>query len=222
LTSQQKAIEQYLDMLGAARGGSTIDPLRWGAILTRVSRLTEIPAAELARRFRVSKKQGRSAPAAAAAAPAPAAPAIKRPSTAQDRTERWIIGSLLAQPALWMRVQKDAQPQDFTDPQRKALAETLWSHHRDEGEPSFSDVLGLLNDNSLKELAVALLEEVEAMSDIDQTLSDALAHLQQTRRRQDERKLIATLQSTDGGDEIELLRKLQERAREPDIRRAAP
>jgi DNA primase len=220
LTSQQKAIEQYLDMLGSARGGSTIDPLRWGAILTRVSRLTEIPAAELTRRFRVPKKQGRSAPAAAAAAPA--APVVRRPPTAQDRTERWIIGSLLAQPGLWMRIQKDAQPQDFVDPQRKALAETLWSHHRNEGEPSFSDVLGMLNDDSLKELAVALLEEVEAMHDIDQTLGDALAHLQQARRRQDDRKLMASLKSTDGADEIEVLRKLQERAREPDIRRAAP
>jgi hypothetical protein len=80
----------------------------------------------------------------------------------------------------------------------------------------------MLNDDSLKELAVALLEEVEAMHDIDQSLSDALAHLQQARRRQDDRKLMASLKSTDGADEIEVLRKLQERAREPDIRRAAP
>ena len=63
------------------------------------------------------------------------------------------------------------------------------------------------------------------MTEIDQTLNDALAHMQDVRRRQDERKLVATLKSgceTAAGDEVELLRKLQERARQPDIRRAAP
>ena len=58
-------------------------------------------------------------------------------------------------------------------------------------------------------------------------LNDAIAHMQHSRRRQDERKLLAQLKRNSDStgpqeqakDEVELLRQLQERARQPDIRR---
>ena len=42
LTGRQKAVEEYLALLADSRRG-TNDPLRWGAALSRVSRLTDIP-----------------------------------------------------------------------------------------------------------------------------------------------------------------------------------
>src|SRR5215211_7097585 len=55
LTGQQKAVEEYLKLLAAAREGGPVDSLRWGQALSRVSRLTEIPREELNRRFGRSK-----------------------------------------------------------------------------------------------------------------------------------------------------------------------
>src|SRR5207253_1362494 len=42
LTQQQKLAEKYLELLGAARG-KTIDPLRWGKIISDASDKTGIP-----------------------------------------------------------------------------------------------------------------------------------------------------------------------------------
>jgi DNA primase len=230
LTSQQKAVEQYLELLASARGSGPVDPLRWGAVLIRVSRLTEIPAEELNKRFRTRKRPATQRTNATPDAPlAPSRDeqeAPRRIDGAQDRAESWLLGVLLAQPNRWTKVQQFVQPQDFTDATRRRLAEVYWVHQRDEGEPVFSELLGLLgDDDATKELAISLLEEIEGLSDLDQTLTDALAHLGQNRRRADEKKLVAELRRTSDSprraeDEVELLRQLQERARQPDIRRS--
>jgi hypothetical protein len=121
-----------------------------------------------------------------------------------------------------MDVQQQIQPTDFSDENRRKLAEIYWEQQRHDGEPQFNALLGLLDDPQLKELALSLFEEVEALSNVDQMLEDALAHLQKSRRRTDQNKLVAQLRRSDSPaeDEAELLRKLQERAREPDIRRS--
>ena len=61
LTGQQKAVQEYLELLGSARGSGPVDGLRWGSALVRVSRLTQIPADELHRRFRGTKASPRAA-----------------------------------------------------------------------------------------------------------------------------------------------------------------
>ena len=65
LTGQQKAVQQYLEVLAKAREGGPVDSLRWGSALARVSRLTGIPTDELNRRF--------------SSRPAPAPPAGDQP-----------------------------------------------------------------------------------------------------------------------------------------------
>jgi DNA primase len=219
LTSQQKAVEQYLDLLAKARGSGPVDALRWGSVLARVSRLTDIPADELNRRFKASRAR-RGGPAPRGEEPAGTAVG----TDGSGRAERWLLGALLAEPARWQTVQQLLRPQDFTDGMHRKLADVYWRHQRDEGEPAFNELLGLLDDPGLKELAVAALEEVQGMESLDQTVEDALAHLRHARRRQDERKLMAELRRTSDAsrpeeDEVEILRKLQERARQPDIRR---
>jgi DNA primase len=221
LTSQQKAVQQYLELLADARGSGPIDSIRWGSVLARVSRLTEIPMEELNRRFKTSSRRS-AKPQAAQAEPVVE---NKRLSTAQDHAERWLLGSLFVNPSRWMDVQQQVQPRDFSDENRRKLAEIYWEQQKDEGEPQFSALLGLLDDPQLKELAVSLLEEVEVLSNLDQTLDDALTHMGRARRRVDQNKLVAELRSVGDSprsaeDEVELLRKLQERAREPDIRRS--
>lgn len=237
LTGQQRAIEQYLELLAGARGSGPVDPIRWGAILARVSRLTEIPTEELNRRFRSSRRSlARPAPrpqsgdAQVDGAPEPnmSAPAYK-PLTAQDRAERWVLGVLLAEPNRWAQVQQFLHPQDFTDAQRRKLAEIYWAHQRDEGEPAFNELLAMLDEPEQKELAVRLLDEAQGFESLDQAIDDAVAHMRRASLRQDDNKLLAELKrnsdstkaAESGKDEVELLRQMQERARQPDIRRMA-
>jgi DNA primase len=232
LTGRQKAIREYLDLLASARGSGPIDPIRWGQILARVNRLTEMPVADLNQVFRLS----RAKPTRAAAQPAPESAA---PIDANIRAQRWILGALLSEPHRWREVQAHVHVEDFSDPMMRTIAEAYWSHQRDEGEPVLNEFLSALSDGA-KEVAIELVQEVEQLADTQRTLADALAHLAQQRRREQERKLVAELRRTsdakraaaegntlgnepgqhrDDQDEIALLAKLQEQARRPDLGR---
>jgi DNA primase len=261
LTARQKAVEEYLQVLASARGSGPVDPLRWGQALARVSRLIEIPAEELNRRFRSPKNPPRrpavsvgsgagkveTVEAAAAAQPEP-----PRPLDATGRAERRILGILLLEPARWMRVQRSVHVEDFSVPLHRRLAELYWEHQRHEGEPVFNEFLGQIGDDAaLVDLAVEAVDEVEALASAqrdddeepgaESVLRDALEHLEQTRRLRESQKLVAALQrktherqpqesqnqnngqgnaaAANDDDEVSLLIEVQNKARQPDLRR---
>lgn len=249
LTGQQKAVEEYLKTLADARGSGPVDAIRWGQALSRVSRLTEIPREELNRRFGRPKATATPGMAGQANRPsiAPARPTTNRAATkrilsAQDRAERWLLGILLLEPFRWTKVQQSVDVSDFTDPVRRRLAELYWQYQRDEGEPVFNEFLGLLRDGGqagssspegvnvptgedLVALAVETVDEVEALADASTTLSESLAHFEAVRRKRDEQKLMAELrrtseERTNEQAEIDLLKRLQEKARMTDLRRS--
>jgi DNA primase len=223
LTVRQKAVEQYLEELAAARGTGPVDAVRWGMALQRVSRMTDIPVDVLNRQFKPARHQ----PYRSAAQTVPnesARPAPTGPKTARDRAERWILGILLAEPSRWEQVQHDVHTDDFTDEGRKKLAETYWQHQRDEGEPVFAEFLGTLGELGLTELAVELVDEVEALEDMGALLTDAVGHMKESRGRQEGQQLMSALRRTSDERlpeqaEVDLLRQLQEKARKPDLRR---
>lgn len=236
LTGQQKAAAQYLELLAGARGSGPIDPMRWGAALTRVSRLTEIPVEDLHRRFKGHKPPGSAGIAARKAEEAqvaeqgeptnvsPPLPDAPPMDGAQRWAERWLLGALLVEPRHWAEVQRHVTTDDFADPANRRLAEAYWSHQRDEGEPVFSEFLGGL-DELLGQLAVELVGEVEQLENVQATVNAALGHWAGVRRMREERKIVADLrrageEKTGTTDEADLLRQLQEKARQPDLRRA--
>ena len=144
--------------------------------------------------------------------------------TAQDRAERWVLGGVLLEPRRWQQVQLSVQVDDFQEPVRRKLADILWTHQREEGEPVFNELLAGLPEDSLRVLAIELVEEVEQLAEIDQTLRGALEHFAEVRRkRQDERAVAearrVTGQNASEQSEVELLRRLQESARTPNLRR---
>lgn len=234
LTGQQKAVEQYLGTLAQARGSGPIDGLRWGAALTRVSRLTGIAVEELNRRFRLRRPAARR-PAMAAEPESAVAPSsegepelsdnteVARPAGAQVRAERHLLGCLLAQPRWWFEVQTQVSLEDFLDPGNRRLAEVYWDYQRNEGEPVFAEFLGFLEPLRLSERAILLVEEVESLSDFDGTLASALEFIRYAKERREAAKLGAQLRrSTDENEDseaVDLLRKLSDAARRPDLRR---
>lgn len=224
LTGQQKAVQQYLDLLANARGGGPVDSLRWGSALARVSRLTEIPIDELNRQFKV-RKPGRQAARGSGPAdtsthespgieptidasppPDPVLPTVPI-SAARDRAERQILGLLLSEPHRWHDVQVNLHTDDFLNARHRRIAEVYWTHQRDEGEPVFNQFLDLLGDPNLSELSIELVGEIEGLISnlevaeeqkaiVDQSLAEALGFLTQAKHDQSQQKLLATLRRT--------------------------
>lgn len=210
VTSQQKAVTAYLDLLAQARGAGPVDDMRWGAVLSRISRLTEMPLDDLHRRFRKPAKPTglpRRSADSSVARPQPAVetptPAVQSPAEnvahAREVAERQILGILLREPNRWQQVQMTVHPETFVDAARRRLADAYWGHQRDEGEPVFSELLGTLNDD-LKSLAIELLEAAEALADVDATLAGAMGMFDEDRRRQELQKQIAEIRRISQGD----------------------
>jgi len=241
LTSRQQAVQRYLETLASARGSTNIDPIRWGQALARVSRLTEIPAEELNRRFKIaparrgnirqagSAKSGRVAEAQVGGTNQPTMDAPAIGLTARQRAEGFILGLLFAEPGRWQDIQQNLKPGDFTDEALRRIAESYWQHQQDEGEPVFNEFLALLSDVDLKSLAVKWADEVSAAAEKEKYLTDSLLHIMRERDIEEKRKLVVECRRTDEqeiaekGDrsaEKEVLRKLHEKARIPDMRRA--
>ncbi len=229
LTGQQKAVQQYMETLAAARESGPVDSLRWHSALARVSRLTDIPADSLNKRFRMKPAVAKTAPIQVAAedestTTVPSSPKPRGPLNASDVSERWILAILLAEPHRWSELQQQVHPADFTDSARRKLAEMFWQQQQDEGEPVFSEFLGMLNDQEAATLAVELVEEFDSLTDVDARLKDAIGFLEEVRRSAEKEKHMAQLRRTNvtaspGGTEDDPLRKLQETARRPDLRR---
>jgi hypothetical protein len=224
LTGQTKAVELYLSTLASARGTGPVDSLRWGQALARVSRMTDIPVEELNRRFRVGKTK-----------PISRQPSDRQevtdteesqigfvrpgPLTAADRAERFILGILLNEPKRWQQVQQHVQPAQFNDRLRQQLAERYWDHQRNEGEPVFSEFLSLLDSDPLKQLAIELVDETEQLADVEKLLNDSIGHLEEVRKRHATDQLVAEARKTDEVDELELLRRLSDHKKQPDLRK---
>jgi DNA primase len=237
LTSRQQAVQQYLETLAAARGSGTIDPIRWGAALARVSRLTETPMEELNRRFRIRPGKGRQAVMAQVedgGVPKSNAPA--RTLTARQRAEGFILGLLFAEPSRWHRIQQELKPSDFTDDTLRRIAELFWRHLQDEGEPVFNEFLAVLSDVELKSVAVKWADEVSSLEDPERYLDESLLHIIRERECEEQREIMVELRRSasrelpattaqspepqrDLSVDKETLRKLQEKARHPDLKR---
>jgi DNA primase len=226
LTGQQKAAQQYLELLANARQGGPVDTLRWGSALARVSRLTDIPVEVLHRKFgKTGQKEAKRPISGQNVEPDRhvTAPAV-RPVDGRYLAESQVLGVLLLQPNRWAKVQTVVGVQDFGDTKLKSLAEAYWNHQREEGEPVFNEFIDSLKEAELKSLAIELADAVEEL-ELEVTLSAALHYLAESRRRSEDQKIVAALRR-DGSDgelsedeQVKLLKKLQESARQPDLRR---
>jgi DNA primase len=192
LTGQQKAVESYLQLLARARESGPVDQMRWGQVLSRVNRLTNVPIEDLHRRFRKKPAAGRPvAPSEAMPAEEPSRPEEPEPKIplAQELAERQMMGILLREPQRWHKVKLAVHPEDFAGRSRRKLAQIYWQHQQDVGEPVFNEFLGLLQDDPVcKEAALNLIEFAEDIAEVEVTLDGALNFLAEERRRREEQK----------------------------------
>ncbi len=252
LTRQQKVVSEYLELLADARGTGPVDSIRWGQVLTRVSRLTGIAVDELNRRFKAKPTVRKSSPQSQSQAVSTGLTSDKvspqgvdenrpntgdrpqgdyplesdaelselssrRPLSAQDRAERWILGILLAQPSRWHDVQKHVAVEDFASEICRRIARVYWDHQRDEGEPVLNEFLSTLKSDAQKVFAIELVNEIDRLTEVDQLLADALAHFDKAKQRREEQELRRGTESHLSEEEqIARLRRLQNLASKPD------
>ena len=86
-----------------------VDQMRWGAVLSRVSRLTEIPIDDLHRRFRKKKA---TVPSVTDGVVEPVTNGVKLP-LAQELAERQMLGILLREPSRWNKLRNQIHPEDL-------------------------------------------------------------------------------------------------------------
>lgn len=221
-TARAKAVEAYLERLSAARGSGPVDPIRWGAILARVAKVTQIPADDLNRRFRIQ----RPAPQRQFGRPDQqnpnttvniSSPKRSNVSTARVAAERWILGGLLHSPSAWQEVQQVVSIDDFMAENLRPLAEWYWDHQRNEGEPDLAEVVAVLDSGPLKTLVIELASEAEAMNN-PKMLADGVGFIRRAKELQAQTKLSGQLRRSKeerlGDDfEIDALTKLQDASR---------
>ena len=241
LAGQQRAAREYLDLLHEVKASGSIDPMRWGAVIARVSKLTEIPAEDLHRRFGKTRKPPQRRPNIPNSQP-PAGGALDNGGVAsgasdtsrsameeekvdlpggQELAERQVMGILLAEPGLWHRVQMVLRPGEMLHPRIRTMAQSYWGHQRDEGEPVLAEFLDLL-EPGLKTLAIELVDAADDMNDRLAVLDGALAYLKDSKEKRENQRRLAVLRAEKDMSEaqqIELLRQLEKTARQPDLRR---
>lgn len=221
LTGEQKAVEAYLSLIASARGGpgaGGVDPIRWGAALTRIESHTGIPIAQLSERFNTTRPQRpasphrpssiahrTSAPPETPSQTTSSAPYQKTTvSDAQRKAERWILGILLAEPARWMNVQTQVSPHQFREAAHTRFASWYWDHLREVGEMPFAELLSELPDEEMRDLALDLIEESEKLPEIEATLQGALRYFAELTAKSQEAKHRALAQRKDANEEDQL------------------
>jgi hypothetical protein len=228
LTGRTKAVESYLERLSAARAGGPVDSIRWGSILARVSKFTQIPVDDLNRRFKATRpataRQGqnftqsaRSAASDNRSVPVKNPPTVRLVPPARRQAERWILGGLFNHPDAWQQVQQVLDGSEFMVEELRPLAEWYWDYQRHEGQPVLEELIAALASDDLKSLVIELANEVESMNNAHQTLAEAVGFLQQEKQRQAQNKLLGQLRRThqerDDVTEVDLLRQFSEAAR---------
>jgi hypothetical protein len=149
---------------------------------------------------------------------------------------------LLNEPGRWHDIQQHVHVEDFTDESLRKIAEIYWRQQRDEGEPILNELLTLLDEvekdgkttgesstgPDLKSIAVRCSNEASTGDNPDEMLAGCIQFLLGERRRIEEQKHVADLRRTDLNNlsaeenlsaDIDSLRKLQEKARQPDLKR---
>ncbi len=139
LTGRQRAVDEYLRLIGSARDGVTgrVDEARWGGVLRRIERLTGLSMEVLHRRLEPPRRSARAEPRQVQPVEQ------ERPALGRAVVPGWhLLGSLFREPSLWEQVQEHVGPEDLHDRKQRWVAEHFWEHLRHEGEPTFRRVAG--------------------------------------------------------------------------------
>ncbi len=210
LPEKRAILEEFLRLVVSSSAYGSIDALREGLLIGKVSELVGLSPADVSEQMRrLSRRIRRTG------GPADQADAVQADAGgATVRAEQWLLGVLINEPELFESVRDSISPEMFAEPLLKSIAEHLW---RLAGE-SRLEMTALLTAGETEQWGRVVTDLQSAGQDrgsYTQTLADAADVLVRRRRLEQMQQLKA---DTDA-DRNDLLRKISEEARKPDPRR---
>ena len=185
LGARHRSLEKLMDEL-AALGFGDLPGVRRAPVLERVAELLHVPAADLEQAM--PRRRSRAAAQTPDQTP-DETPDLWAESAdvppARRRAERELLGALIYQPNLRHQPVNDAsepitkvlEPELFTDPAARRLAEVVWARLRQDRGFTVQQLMGDLDHPSLRDLAGALYLDAETSLSGDELTP--LEHLRQ-------------------------------------------
>lgn len=208
LALRQNATREFMTFVAQSMtgpAGQSMDPIRRGLLIGRLSELTGMTADEVGKLL-AKAPASRNGPSAEPPAPS-AMPAGTLVGPAA--VEGWVLGTLLTEPPLYATIREEMHLDLFVHfrPLAEALIEYL-ENAPDLAACSLSDFVAALTDNAAAGTAIRLQRDAEAGGNLQRKLDDAWARLR-----------TASETPPDRGPEQDELAALQ---RLVEARRAAP
>lgn len=205
-SERHKVAQEFLRLIATSAAYGAIDDMRRGQLAQHIGHILNIPASELQRQMQQLSRQARTAPASAAPPTGRNAELITRDP------ERIVLQVLLNDGEMFHSVSEKLHPEDFTDPELRAIAHKVWTlGHKDR-----LTLQAVMSDAEMHELAAELTDmalAAELHGHGEQALASATESLLQRHSQRD----IQDIRSGDLDDEA--LRRLTNHHKNPNPRR---
>jgi hypothetical protein len=206
LADKRAILEEFLRLVVSSAAYGAIDTLRRGLVVGQIGELVGLPPAEVGEHMRRLARQLRRASAAG--------PAAEPSPDSGDRAERWMLGVLLNEPALFASLPQGLTPGLFCNPALKAVAEHVWRLAA-EDRLEVAALLGTPEAQQWGRLVTDLQIGAERLGDYERTLTAAVEDILR-RHRQFQ---LAERKAREGLGSPDLMRRISEEGRKPDRRR---
>jgi len=180
---KHRAIEQFLTALARSAYYGSSDPIWRGLLLNHIAKLLSMaPAQVLAvvnqlKARSVSIHMDRSADAVSTTQVQPSL-------TALDKALRQVLEVLLNKPSYIEKVAEVMGPDDFSDPNLRAVAAAIFKWASDSDNCRLADLLAVHMDLDQVDLITSLAEQGQRKGNFQSNLSGALSYIREARQRQ--------------------------------------
>lgn len=208
LAQKRTVLEEFLRLIVSSAAYGAIDALRQGLLVGHLAELVGLSPRDVGEQMR--RIAGRLARASGPGRADSAAP----PQEFSDRAERWLLGVLINEPALFETVRDEIAPGMFDSPILRAVAEQVWAL-AEKGRLDLAPLLGAGQSAQWGRVVTDLQIAAEKRGNYRQHLAEAAEDL---KRRQQAEELQQLKQQMDT-DKNAALREISSRLRRPDRRR---
>jgi DNA primase len=206
LAGKRTVVEEFLRLVVSSAAYGAIDTLRQGLIVGQIGELVGLPPAQVGEQMRrMARRVGRASAAGQTTGGS---------AESADRSERWLLGVLLNEPALFKSLPEELNPGMFDSPALKAVAEQVW-HLAAEERLDLAALLGTLEVQQWGRLVTDLQIAAEKLGNYEGALAGAAEGILRRHRRGQ----LAELKARRGPGDAELMRRISEEGRKPDRRR---
>lgn len=205
LADRKRVVEEFLRLVASSQAYGAIDELRQGQLAQHIGHMLNIPSAQLQEEMkRLSRRMRQHVQ-----------PQTQTQSSSESisrNPQRIILEVLLNEPDLFSTVFEKLSPEDFKNPQARAIAQRIWELG-EEGKLTLENVQGSPDMAPYSSLITDLVLAGDRRGEHAQALARAVENVLYHRERQDLHQVKA------GNLDDEALLRLAQQLKTPDVRR---